>query len=161
MNGLKAAVAHLPKETELAVTSVLIPKRRRQLDAMPALLANLGIKRWVVTALLKVGKETIGGPVGERRKIFNDLKALQEEAALYGIEFVADDEFGKLTVCPDDQTATSLRIRRLSRPDYIYRLAPNGQCSKGIDLLRELPEDALRWRPGTVHANDFIQSLAR
>jgi MoaA/NifB/PqqE/SkfB family radical SAM enzyme len=159
VHGLKAAVAHLPTATEIAVTSVLIPKRRHQLDAMPALLADLGIKRWVVTALLKVGKETVGGPVGERRRIFSDLKMLQEEAARYDIEFVADDEFGKLTVCPDDKTAASLRIRRLARPSHIYRLAPNGQCSKGSDLLRELPEDAPHWQPGVVHAGDFFRAL--
>ena len=161
VHGLKTAVKHLPTATEIAVTSVLMPKRRHQLDAMPALLADLGIKRWVVTALLKLGKETIGGPVGERRQIFNDLEVLQEEASRYGIEFVADDEFGELTVCPDDRTAESLRIRRLSRPDHIYRLAPNGQCSKGIDLLRELPKDAPRWQPGAVHAGNFMQSLAK
>lgn len=161
VHGLNAAVAQLPTETEIAVTSVLIPKRRHQLDAMPALLADLGIKRWVVTALLKVGRETIGGPVGERRRIFSDLKILQQEAARYDIEFVADDEFGKLTVCPDDRTATSLRIHRLARPGHIYRLSPNGQCSRGTDLLRELPTDAPCWQPGEVHAGDFIQSLAK
>lgn len=161
LHGLKAAVAHLPAATEIAVTSVLIPKRRHQLNAMPTLLADLGIKRWVVTALLKVGKESIGGPVGERHQIFNDLKMLQEDAARYGIEFVADDEFGKLTECPNDRMAASLRIRRLARPSHIYRLAPNGQCSKGTDLLRELPKDAPCWQPGKVHAGDFIQSLAK
>ena len=161
VDGLKAAVSHLPTTTEIAVTSVLVPKRRHQLDAMPPLLADLGIKRWVVTALLKVGKEIIGGPVGERSQVFNDLKLLQDKATRYGIEFIADDEFGKLKVCPDDQTAASLRIRRLARPGHIYRLVPNGQCSKGTDLLRELAEDAPRWQPGMAHAGDFIQSLAK
>ena len=64
----KAAIA-LPEATELVVTSVLIPKRRAQLDAMPELLREIGVKHWVVTALQKVGKDRPGGPVGEREKI--------------------------------------------------------------------------------------------
>ena len=54
-----------PRQTELVVTSVLIPKRRAQLDAMPELLQEIGVKRWVVTALQKVGK---GPPRRPRRR---------------------------------------------------------------------------------------------
>lgn len=159
IEGLRLAVAMMPSTTEIAVTSTLLPKRRAQLEDMPALLNLLGIKHWVVTALTKVDKDTIGGPVGERSRIFRDLKILQDKAHRHGIEFVTDDEFDTLRACPDDKTAASLRIRRLTRSGRIYRLVPNGQCSLGIDLLRELPAKAPRWFPGQIHAGDFLQGL--
>ena len=96
VEGLRKAVTDLPVETELVVTSVLIPKRRAQLDAMPELLRDIGVKRWVVTALQKVGKDRPGGPVGEREKILADLRILRDQADAAGIDFRVDDEFDGL-----------------------------------------------------------------
>ncbi len=159
--GLEAAVAGFAPTTELAVTSVLLPKRRAQLDAMPKLLQSLGIRRWVINALLQVSQDSsqLGGPAGPRAAIFRDLLALDRAARAAGIELTVDDEFGRLAEA--DQALTppeifALRIKRLQRPDGIIRLVPDGRYSTGPALLQRLPDDAPRWQPGQSHAATLL-----
>jgi len=161
VDGLRRAAIGLAEETELVVTSVLIPKRRAQLDAMPELLNDIGVKRWVVTALQKVGKDRPGGPVGERESILADLRILSDRARRAGIDFKVDDEFDGLASAEgrDDEFEKN-RIRRLVNPDGVYRLVPDGRCSKGADILKPLSDDTPRWDPKTMHAGEFLQSLA-
>ena len=54
----RAAASACPRQRSWSWTSVLIPKRRAQLDAMPELLRKIGIKRWVVTARCKKSAKT-------------------------------------------------------------------------------------------------------
>jgi sulfatase maturation enzyme AslB (radical SAM superfamily) len=161
VDGLRRAVTGLPAATELVVTSVLIPKRRGQLDDMPALLNDIGIKRWVVTALQKVGKDRPGGPVGEHKSILADLRILSERAHRAGIDFRVDDEFDGLADVrgTDEDEFEKNRIRRLVNPDGVYRLVPDGRCSKGADILKPLAADAPRWDPKTMDAGAFLRSL--
>ncbi len=161
VDGLRKAAPVLPATTELVVTSVLIPKRRRQLDAMPALLKELGVKRWVVTALLRVRDDNKGGPVGEREKILADLRILHQQAQDAGIEFKVDDEFDGLarTDGRDSGEFEKNRIRRLVNPDGVYRLVPDGRCSKGTDILKPLSDQTPRWDPTTQDAAAFLDSL--
>ncbi len=157
VDGLQKAVAGLSDETELVVTSVLIPKRRAQLDAMPALLQEIGIKRWIVTALQKVGETRPGGPVDKRERILSDLRILERQAKEAGIEFAVDDEFDGLE--GGEVLPQTLRVRRLLEPEAVYRLVPDGRCSKGSDILKLLTEATPRWDPRTMHAGEFLQSL--
>ena len=61
--GLKHAVTLPQLRDVIDVASVLFPKRRDRLIGMPAMLAEIGIERWTVTCLFKVGKDdVIGGP---------------------------------------------------------------------------------------------------
>ncbi|MEZ5935331.1 MAG: radical SAM protein [Alphaproteobacteria bacterium] len=159
VEGLKKAVDSLPAATELVVTSVLIPKRRAQLDAMPELLKEIGVKRWVVTALQKVGKDRPGGPVGEREKILADLRILRDRAEAAGIDFKVDDEFDGLASGGSADDFEMNRIRRLQNPDGVYRLVPDGRCSKGADILKPLSDDTPRWDPKTQDAASFLASL--
>lgn len=161
VGGLRRAATALPAETELVVTSVLIPKRRAQLDAMPELLNDIGVKRWVVTALLKVGKDRPGGPVGEREKIIRDLRILRDHAERAGIDFKVDDEFDGLAGAngQDKDEFEKNRIRRLQNPDGVYRLVPDGRCSKGADILKPLSQDTPRWDPKTQNAAAFLATL--
>ncbi|MEM8948730.1 MAG: radical SAM protein [Pseudomonadota bacterium] len=165
VKGLRRAATALPESTELVVTSVLMPKRRAQLDDMPALLRDIGIKRWVVTALQKVGKDRPGGPVGEREKILADLRILRDHAEAAGIDFKVDDEFNGLADAsggasggkPDEFEKN--RIRRLVDPDGVYRLVPDGRCSKGADILKPLSDKTPRWDPKTQDAAAFLATL--
>ena len=158
---LGKAVTGLPAATELVVTSVLIPKRRAQLDAMPELLNDIGVKRWVVTALQKVGKDRPGGPVGEREKIIRDLRILRDLAERAGIDFKVDDEFDGLasTNGQGKDEFEKNRIRRLQNPDGVYRLVPDGRCSKGADILKPLTDQTPRWDPKTQNAAAFLATL--
>ena len=162
VEGLRKAATGLPGATELVVTSVLIPKRRAQLDDMPALLREMGVKRWVVTALQKVGKDRPGGPVGEREAILADLRILSQRAERFGIDFKVDDEFDGLAGANgrDEDEFEKMRIRRLVNPDGVYRLVPDGRVSKGADILKPLSEKTPRWDPKTMHAGEFLQRLA-
>ena len=162
MRGLRLAAAHPALRPVLTLASILMPRKHERLLGMPALAAELGIKHWVVTVLNDVGTDEIGGPVGERRRTFADLLILKREAERRGIEFVVDDEFGRLS----DEDAeldvvdiNALRIRRLARPSGTFRLLPTGQCSMGLDILKEVKPDTPRWQPGVADAFDFIEGL--
>lgn len=157
IDGLRRAAISLPAVTELVVTSVLIPKRRAQLDAMPLLLKEIGIKHWVVTALQKVDFDHPGGPIGEREKILANLRILRDHATDAGIDFKVDDEFDGLASGgkPDDFERN--RIRRLLNPDGVYRLVPDGRCSKGADILKPLSDRTPRWDPRSMNPNEFIR----
>ncbi|MDH3663436.1 MAG: radical SAM protein [Alphaproteobacteria bacterium] len=158
VDGLRKAATGLPATTELVVTSVLMPKRRAQLDAMPALLQDLGIKRWVVTALVNLPDDRIGGPVGERETVLADLRVLSERARRAGIDFRVDDEFDGLASGGMPDEFEKNRIRRLVNPEGVYRLVPDGRCSKGADILKPLTEKTPRWDPKT-DAAAFLASL--
>ena len=160
VEGLRLAAAGLASETELVVTSVLLPRRRAQLDAMPELLRKVGVKGWVVTALQKVGENR---PVGEREKNLADLRILRSHAEAAGIDFKVDDEFAWLD-SPNGQTEDGFernRIRRLISPDGVYRLVPDGRSSKGADILKPLTDRTPRWDPRTMSAAEFLASLDR
>ena len=161
VNGLRKAATDLPASTELVVTSVLVPKRRAQLDDMPKLLKEIGVKRWVVTALQKVGEDRPGGPVGERGKILADLRILRDYAEAAGIDFKVDDEFDGLENANgrDEDEFVKNRIRRLVNPDGVYRLVPDGRCSKGVDILKPLTDQTPRWDPNTEDAATFLGQL--
>jgi hypothetical protein len=139
-----------------------MPKKRDRLMGMPALLAALGLDRWVVNALVKVGKGAeLGGPAGERNAILDDLLVLKAEADRHGIDMVVDDEFGRLS---DDDRARelmeveALRIKRLVQPEGVYRLVPTGHCSKGVDILKPIHEKTPVWDPKT-DAGAFLASM--
>jgi MoaA/NifB/PqqE/SkfB family radical SAM enzyme len=160
--GLRYAVSVPVLKKALVVTSVLMPKKRERLMGMPALLAELGIGRWVVNALVKVGRGgKLGGPAGERGAILDDLLALRVEAGRHGIDMVVDDEFGRLS---DDDRARALmdiqalRIKRLVRPEGVYRLTPSGHCSKGADILKPIHDGTPVWRP-TMDVGEFLASM--
>ena len=159
VEGLRRAAAGLTEETELVVTSVLIPKRRAQLDAMPEFLRQIGIRRWVVTALQKVQKNRPGGPVGDRQKILADLRILRDQADAAGIDFKVDDEFDGLASGGKPDEFEKNRIRRLLNPDGVYRLVPDGRCSKGADILKPLTDQTPRWDPKTMDAAAFLATL--
>jgi MoaA/NifB/PqqE/SkfB family radical SAM enzyme len=162
LSGLKKAAAHPVLQPVLVLASILMPQKHERLMGMPALAAELGIEHWVVTILQSVGKDEIGGAVGDRRRIFQDLLLLKREAAKHDIAFVVDDEFGTLSEADLGRSVvdiSALRIRRLARPAGTFRLLPTGQCSMGVEILREIREDAPRWMPGEVHAADFLASM--
>jgi pyruvate-formate lyase-activating enzyme len=160
--GIKQAVKVLTPQTRLAVSSVLLPGKRYYLDGMPARLREIGIDRWIVNPLLRVGVDGVGGPVGDRASLFHDLLILQEAAGCAGVRLTVDDEFDHLGYVPAStcQPATrSLHVRTLPRNVQIFRLTPSGQCSTGEGILKQVTPDVPRWRPGIMHAGDFLERL--
>ncbi|NJO37326.1 MAG: radical SAM protein [Rhizobiales bacterium] len=161
MRGLRLAAASSLRPM-LTLASILMPNRHERLLGMPALAESLGVKHWVVTVLSDVGKDEIGGPVGDRRRTFADLVRLKREAERHDVNFVVDDEFGTLSDADAERDVVDinrLRIRRLARPSGTFRLLPTGQCSMGLDILREVQPDTQRWRPGVVDAFAFVEDM--
>jgi len=164
IGGITRAVEVLAPRTRLAVSSVLLPARRHHLDGMPARLRDIGIDRWIVNPLLRVGRDHVGGPVGDRASIFQDLLVLQEAASRAGVRMTVDDEFDHLGHghAGDRQPALrSLHVRTLPPNVEIFRLAPSGQCSTGEGILQQVTPGTPRWRPGITHAGDFLELLGR
>jgi len=162
VGGIKRAVEALAPRTRLAVESVLLPTKRHYLDAMPARLREIGIDRWIINPLLRVGRDQSGGPVSDRASLYRDLLILQEAASQAGIRLTVDDEFGKLgheAASTWQPSLRTLHVRSLPRSVEIFRLAPSGQCSTGDDILRQVSSETPRWQPGAIHAGDFLETL--
>jgi MoaA/NifB/PqqE/SkfB family radical SAM enzyme len=162
--GIRRALKVLAPQTRLLVTSVLMPSRRHYLDDMPVYLREIGIDRWIVSPLLRVGRDGVGGPVGNRTKLFHDLLILQQAADRVGVRLTIDDEFGHLghdAECASQPVLRGLHVRKLPREVELFRLAPSGQCSAGDAILQQMPPDTPRWRPGDMHAGDFLKTAAR
>jgi MoaA/NifB/PqqE/SkfB family radical SAM enzyme len=162
--GLKRALQVLAPRTRVVVQSVLLPSRRHHLDAMPSRLREIGVDRWIINPLLRVGHDQAGGPVGDRARLFRDLLILQEAADRAGIRLTVDDEFGNLgrdVASVFQPSLRALHMRTLPPNVELFRLAPGGQCSAGEDILRQVTPEARCWQPGTVHAGDFLEALGK
>jgi MoaA/NifB/PqqE/SkfB family radical SAM enzyme len=162
--GIERAIGVLAPQTSLVVSSVLIPSKRHYLDAMPALLREIGIDRWIINPLLRVRDDHAGGPVADRVSLFRDLLVLQEAARREGIKLTVDDEFDHLrhsAACVSEPSLRALQVRTLPANVEIFRLTPSGQCSVGDHILKRVAPDELRWAPGNVHAGDFLEMLSR
>jgi MoaA/NifB/PqqE/SkfB family radical SAM enzyme len=164
VGGIERAIEALAPRTRLVVSSVLSPSRRHYLDAMPALLREIGIDRWIINPLLRVGSDQAGGPVADRASLFRDLLILQEAADRAGVRLTVDDEFDHLhhdTASASEPSLRALHVRTLPPDVEIFRLAPGGQCSTGDGILKQVTIDTPRWQPGTMHAGDFLKMLGR
>jgi pyruvate-formate lyase-activating enzyme len=160
--GIREAVEVLAPQTRLVVASVLIPSKRHHLDDMPARLRDIGIDRWIINPLLRVGRDEAGGPVGDRTNLFRDLLILQEAANRAGVRLTVDDEFGHLdhdAACASQPSLHALHVRTLPPNVELFRLAPSGQCSKGGDVLKQVTSQTPRWQPGHIHAGAFLEML--
>jgi pyruvate-formate lyase-activating enzyme len=160
--GIRRALDVLLPETRLVVASVLIPGKRHYLDGMPERLSEIGIDRWIVNPMVRVGRDTVGGPVGDQVALFRDLLVLQEAADRAGVRLTVDDEFGHLrydAACAWQPALRALQVRTLPPNVELFRLSPGGQCAKGDEVLRRVTVETPRWQPGATHAGDFLAAL--
>lgn len=64
------------------------------------------------------------------------------------IDITFDDELGQLASGDDINNVIDLatyRVRQIEATTGIFRLLPNGECSMGMDILRQVPKDTLCW----------------
>jgi MoaA/NifB/PqqE/SkfB family radical SAM enzyme len=161
--GLRRATEVLAPQTRLVVESVLLPSQRHHLDAMPARLREIGIDRWIINPMLRVGREMAGGPIAEHARLFRDLSILQEAADRAGVHLTVDDEFGNLDRSAAGAFQPALRavnVRTLPPRVTLFRLAPGGHCSKGSDVLKRVTSGTPCWEPGASHAADFLDMMS-
>jgi MoaA/NifB/PqqE/SkfB family radical SAM enzyme len=161
--GIRRALDVLAPQTRLVVASVLIPSRRYYLDDMPARLREIGIDRWILNPLVRVGRDAAGGPVANEMALFRDLRILHEAADRAGVRLTVDDEFGHLryeAARAWQPEMCALDVRTLPPHVELFRLAPGGQCSRGGDVLRQVTSETPCWQPGKAHAGDFLERLS-
>ncbi|HMA72830.1 MAG TPA: radical SAM protein [Xanthobacteraceae bacterium] len=164
VEGIKRAIEVLAPRTKLVVQSVLLPSKRRYLDDMPARLREIGIDRWIINPLQRVGSDRAGagGPVADRTSLYRDLVILQRAADRAGVRLTVDDEFDHLghdAVVVSQPSLRRLHVRTLPLNVDIFRLTPSGQCSVGHEILQQVTLDTPRWRPGATRAGDFLEIL--
>jgi len=162
VEGIRSAIEVLTPRTRLVVSSVLLPSRRHYLDAIPALLREIGIDRWIINPLQRFGDDQVRGPVADKASLFRDLLILQKAADRVGVRLTVDDEFNHLghdTATIFRPSIRALHVRTLPPNVEIFRTVPSGQCSMGDDILRQVTPDTPRWRPAVMHAGDFLEGL--
>jgi MoaA/NifB/PqqE/SkfB family radical SAM enzyme len=160
--GLRRAIDVLAPQTRLVVESVLLPSRRHYLDAMPERLRDIGIDRWIINPVLRVGRGETGGLVAERARLFRDLSILQEAADRAGVRLTVDDEFGNLdcdAAGPFQLSSRGVHVRPLPQRVTLFRMTPGGHCSKGSDVLRQVTSGTPIWQPGAMNAGDFLDTI--
>lgn len=155
--GIRAALRKPRFRERLVVAAVLLPGRRDQLDGMPSYLANLGVRYFGVTPLIRV-RQTGGGIVQKSDALMQDLDALQDACDKAGIIFVVDDELQLYRHLVNG--ANRFMIHSLSRPGRLLRLTPSGACSIGVDVLRPIDDGTPVWDPAVEAPREFLQRLA-
>ena len=144
-------------ERRVTVSSVLMPRQPHLLFGLPPLLANLGVRSWVVSPLLRIGAMAPGGPIGSSEQIVRDIRSLKERADVAGIDLILEDELGEITL--SDSAYNEFVVRRFDRPDGLLRLGPTGACSIGADILREVDAHTPRWNPRDLSPTEFLKQL--
>jgi MoaA/NifB/PqqE/SkfB family radical SAM enzyme len=155
--GIKAVLTVPALRDRVVVASVLLPKRRKQLDAIPQLLASLGVRYFGVTPLIRIGRSQLGGMVQDFHMMVRDLDHLQDLCDRAGIRFVVDDELSQFRHLADG--ANRFMIHSLQRPGRLIRLTPSGACSVGIEVLRRVDARTPVWRPALDTPREFISRL--
>lgn len=155
-NGLRDIIAKDATFAELiTIASVLMPGQRDLLAGMPRLLAELGLTSWSISPLVEIGRDFYGGPVDAGQKIVEDVIWLSDIAKTYGVQVMLDDELRSLP--RHNINFGDLIVRTLDRPDGLLRLTPNGACSVGADILKEVDEKALVWDPQEMEPHRFVE----
>jgi MoaA/NifB/PqqE/SkfB family radical SAM enzyme len=162
IDGIRRAVKCL-KKTALVVSSVLKPRGHQSLVGMPELLRQLAVRSWIVNPMIRVGADSPGGPVGNRDELFRELLILRAAAERARIRLTIMDELDRLQhgiACVRQPELRSLHVRTLPPGVEIFRLAPNGQCSDGLNILKQMKPDVPRWQPSASHAGEFLEMVS-
>ncbi|MES2225581.1 MAG: radical SAM protein [Patescibacteria group bacterium] len=114
---------------DIAVNSVLFPGKMEYLKDMPQLLANLGVREWIISPHIRVGSD-VKVPHGEDLKY--DLLELSAMAHAFGVKVLLSDE---LRLTEGSDLYTDLYVRSLKSEDEIFRLSPDSTCSRGLEIL--------------------------
>jgi len=156
MAGIERASASMLHD-KLIVASVLQRGKLHYLRGVPQLLADLGLRFWVVTATYKVGRGTAEPPAD----IVRELTALDREALRHGVSMLVDDEFDALIRHAGKVIdLAQLRLRRFSRLNQVVRLSPDGTCAVGSEIMDRSSAARLVWDPRHEAASAFSDRVA-
>src|SRR3990167_349912 len=120
------------------VNSVLLPGKADYLAGMPQLLQELGVVEWVISPMLSVEKKFYRP---ELRFVKETILRYSDEAQAYGVQVLLSDE---LRTTEEMEIFNTLTIRSLGEDDGIFRLSPDGSCSRGREILG-LSSNSPKW----------------
>lgn len=163
VKGIERATKLLTPRTRLAVTSVLMRNESGALEGMPALLRSLGIERWIITPLLKVGQARPGGPAADKDTLYKSLAKLQDAADAADIDLSVDDELdclGHKHACIAKPELSRFHVRVIPPGVELIRLDPGGEFAVGREVLRKITEATPRWYPERELAVEFLERMA-
>lgn len=162
--GIRASVNKLSSKTDIVVTSVFIPKKRKQLEGMPELLHGIGIKRWSISPLQIFPKNNEGNTTDNIKELFYDLIYLKNICDHFDIDFTVEDEFGFLKEKIEKQLMIDiniLNVRHLLRKSEVFRLLPTGHCSTGTSILEKMNAGTPKWTPNRIDAGEFVRMIRK
>ena len=155
--GIRLAAASAALAPALTVASILYPGDASQLVRMPELLRSLGVRRWSLSPLLRIGRRSArGGFVESIEQVLSAARMLAKEAALLDVDFFIDDEFRQLG---DLNALVNLGIssRAIGRAERLLRLDAQGGLSVGHELLSESQFGRAHWLPSVESANTLLR----
>ena len=124
----------------LGVASILYPKGENGLIGMSAMLADRGVRNWLITPLVSVRR---GGFADQDYEGLEEtLISLSEVADSHGVRLVLSDELGQLK---DSDLYQSLTVNTTEYPHLVTRLSPDGRYSIGREILSPAP--TRHWDP--------------
>ncbi len=130
--------------TKIAASSLIFPGAARRLSGLARHLEEARVRHWTLSPLLRFGRDGLPRPVAGPAIWSEAIGLLSEEAARHGVTVIADDEFGT----QETKFGSAILLRTLSRPGGIMRMAPDGRCTFGADILKDVRGDCVRWLPG-------------
>lgn len=113
----------------LMVNSVLFPGKTDYLARMPELLSQVGVREWAISPYIHVGKKT---KVPNQVQMREDLLYLTGKASIYGIKVYLSDELRRMD---GTDLYKDFYVRGLGVDEGIFRLSPDGSCSRGQEIL--------------------------
>jgi len=158
--GIRRAAASDLRD-RMIIASVLQRHKAHYLTGMPDLLAELGLRYWVVTPVYKVGLSIDHATVEPPADVVKELTTFHREALSRGISMLVDDEFETLIRNAGEAIdLAKLRLRRMSRLNQTVRLSPDGSCAIGGDILHRSDGSGLVWNPRNEEASIFAGRVA-
>lgn len=148
--GIQSAVACLGAD-RVMVNTLLIPHRVDFVAGMPQLLSSLGAQSWVISPYIQFDKGRLRATVQETRSA---ITKLSKTAARFGVTLFCADEFRVIGEIDGVPAFNFQRPGKLG--DFVYRLAPDGSCSVGPEILSDSVH-AAKWNGEQPEA--FLNAL--
>jgi MoaA/NifB/PqqE/SkfB family radical SAM enzyme len=154
-------MADLGFADKITVSSIMFPGKRNLLEGMPKLLNELGVKHWTAKPVDRIGSATeVGRPVDSAFNILRDSQILAKISKDHDVTFIIDDELQTLSQDQRSNYFDHLLVRYFERPDGLLRLTPNGACSVGKEILKEVSSNTPVWNPSEIAPHEFVRLIA-
>ncbi|MBI4120514.1 MAG: hypothetical protein HY454_03550, partial [Parcubacteria group bacterium] len=150
--GIKSAIA-IMGSGRVIVNTLLVPSRASQIEGLPEVLSALGVRTWVISPYIDFRDGELKPDISFVKDV---VFQIAKKAREFDITAKYADEFrviGKIDGIP------TYNFQRPGEPDeLVFRLAPNGTCSIGDEILAD-SSVAKVW-DGIQDPVSFLQSLS-